>query len=152
MTKSMQVTNKQSILVDSITCCKDEAGEGSLSSDFHSRSIWFTCSSRRVTSTPLLSFLANWRSKSIPCKSSTRFLALSLNSLCEVDLQVILDLFPVIRNTNTDSAKHTQRKTITYGGKIVAFDQTLERKQLRNKESIMHRVKSNNISSTTQSC
>lgn len=85
-------------MIMKLTCWKEEAGDVSFSSDFHSRSIWWTCSSRSVASIVRLSFLANWRSMNMPCKSSTRFLALSLNSLCETDLQLLFEPF-LITNT-----------------------------------------------------
>lgn len=86
----VSATNSQ---LEKLTCCREEAGEGSLSSAFHSRSIWWSCSSRSATSIVRLSFLANCRSKNMTCRSSTWFLALSLKSLCDADLQLLLEIF-----------------------------------------------------------
>lgn len=74
---------------------KEEAGEDSLSSDFHSRSIWWTCSSRTATSAVRLSLRADWRSLNIPWRSSTRFLALSLKSWWDADRHPVFDPFPM---------------------------------------------------------
>jgi hypothetical protein len=51
-------------------------------------------------STVRLSFLANCRSMNIPWRSSTRFFALSLKSLCDADLQLLFEPFPITETPN----------------------------------------------------
>ena len=73
---------------DAQGCCFDtkdltredvaEEEEGLWSSDFHSRSMRWSCSSRMARSEFLHSLLAFWSSEKTPCRSSTRSLASAL--------------------------------------------------------------------------
>ena len=69
---------------------REEAGDGTLSSARHSRSIWWTCSSRTAASAERLSLRADWRPQNISCRSSTRTLARSRNCRCRVDERELL--------------------------------------------------------------
>ena len=115
-----------------LTCCNEEAGEGSLSSAFHSRSIWWTCSSSTTASTVRLSFLANCRSRNISCKSSTRFFALSLKSLCDADLQLFLGTFFIVKPEVLSTKPYTHK----YHKQSFSPPQNRERNPKKNEHNL----------------
>jgi hypothetical protein len=61
---------------------REEAGEGALSSERHSRSICWSCASRTAASAGRESLRADCRPEKTSCRSSTRVMARARNCWC----------------------------------------------------------------------